>query len=381
MNGLYLLMSMGIGGTIGGVTNALAIKMLFRPRKAWKIGRWKVPFTPGLIPKRRDEIAVQLGRIVAEHLVTEEGIRERFLSEETRSKLEGWIAGQWDEWESSDATWYDKGIEMLGEEAVAQLVDQWDNLLEKGSGYVVELLSKGEWSDRTIRSFLPPEWVGEGMSKQTIVHNVSHYITGELFKFVASDRGEEWLKQVAKQMGGQGLFGSLAGMFMNNSGMVTMIREPVLRYIDSDEARGYVGRLLDERWEDWIDRRISDIAAAVGEERLKGLLYHTGAQWLDARKLLGVSVSSTLGRFAMVKVGWIRRASEWLIGWGSGQIHKVLKAIDIRQTVQEQVSRFPIERIEEILLEVSGKEFRMITWLGVLLGILIGALQGVVWLL
>jgi uncharacterized membrane protein YheB (UPF0754 family) len=189
------------------------------------------------------------------------------------------------------------------------------------------------------------------------------------------------LKQVATQVGGQGLFGSLAGMFMNNSGLVSMIREPVLRYLDSDEARGYVSQLLEERWEEWIDRSIGDLVGLVGEERLRSLVHSAGLNWLDARRLLGLSISQTIGLFAGKKSAWIDKVSEWMISWASGQIHKVLKAINLKQMVQDQVSRFPIERLEEILLEVSGREFRMITWLGVLLGILIGALQGVVWLL
>ncbi|WP_254259823.1 DUF445 domain-containing protein [Listeria fleischmannii] len=46
-----------IGGFIGAMTNFIAIRMLFRPFEAKYIGKWRVPFTPGLIPKRRDELA------------------------------------------------------------------------------------------------------------------------------------------------------------------------------------------------------------------------------------------------------------------------------------------------------------------------------------
>ena len=39
-----------IGGIIGLITNGLAIKMLFRPYKEIYIGKFRLPFTPGLIP-------------------------------------------------------------------------------------------------------------------------------------------------------------------------------------------------------------------------------------------------------------------------------------------------------------------------------------------
>ena len=42
-----------IGLIIGYVTNNIAIKMLFRPLKPVYIGKRRVPFTPGLIPKEK----------------------------------------------------------------------------------------------------------------------------------------------------------------------------------------------------------------------------------------------------------------------------------------------------------------------------------------
>ena len=46
-----------IGALIGYLTNWLAVKMLFRPRKALYIGKFHVPFTPGVIPRRKAALA------------------------------------------------------------------------------------------------------------------------------------------------------------------------------------------------------------------------------------------------------------------------------------------------------------------------------------
>ena len=42
-----------MGTIIGFGTNYIAVKMLFRPYTAKKIGKFTLPFTPGVIPKRR----------------------------------------------------------------------------------------------------------------------------------------------------------------------------------------------------------------------------------------------------------------------------------------------------------------------------------------
>lgn len=70
-----------IGALIGYLTNWLAVKMLFRPRKALYIGKLHVPFTPGVIPRRKAALATALGRMVSEMLVRKEDLKESLCSE------------------------------------------------------------------------------------------------------------------------------------------------------------------------------------------------------------------------------------------------------------------------------------------------------------
>ena len=61
---LSLLFSILMGAVIGYGTNTLAVGMLFRPFKPIYIGKWKLPFTPGLIPKEQARIADSLGELI-----------------------------------------------------------------------------------------------------------------------------------------------------------------------------------------------------------------------------------------------------------------------------------------------------------------------------
>ena len=60
-----------IGAIIGGITNIIAIRMLFHPYRPHYFLKIRIPFTPGLIPKRRGEIATKIGQVIEEHLLTE----------------------------------------------------------------------------------------------------------------------------------------------------------------------------------------------------------------------------------------------------------------------------------------------------------------------
>ncbi len=63
-----------LGAFIGYVTNRVAIKMLFRPLKTWKVFGIRVPMTPGVIPAKRHELALNIGEMVGEHLLTSKEI-------------------------------------------------------------------------------------------------------------------------------------------------------------------------------------------------------------------------------------------------------------------------------------------------------------------
>lgn len=77
-----------VGGVIGYITNDLAIRMLFRPRRAIYIGKFHVPFTPGLIPSQKSRIARSIGKVVSEQLLNEETLRQTLLSEGTINALQ-----------------------------------------------------------------------------------------------------------------------------------------------------------------------------------------------------------------------------------------------------------------------------------------------------
>lgn len=72
-----------VGAVIGYFTNYLAVKMLFRPRKAIKIGSWTLPLTPGVIPKGKARLAKAVGNAVSENLLTQEDMSQHLLNEDT----------------------------------------------------------------------------------------------------------------------------------------------------------------------------------------------------------------------------------------------------------------------------------------------------------
>ncbi len=64
------------GGIIGYFTNDIAIKMLFRPYRAIYIGRRRLPFTPGLIPRNQERLAKNVSDTIMGSLLTPEELQK-----------------------------------------------------------------------------------------------------------------------------------------------------------------------------------------------------------------------------------------------------------------------------------------------------------------
>jgi uncharacterized membrane protein YheB (UPF0754 family) len=77
-----------MGAIIGYVTNAIAIKMLFRPLKEVRVWGIRLPFTPGILPKERHKLALNIGYMVERELFTPEIVRKRLQSEDVARTLQ-----------------------------------------------------------------------------------------------------------------------------------------------------------------------------------------------------------------------------------------------------------------------------------------------------
>ena len=76
-----------IGAGIGYCTNYIAVKMLFRPYYPKKIGKWQLPFTPGIIPRRQPDLARAIGSAVGNNLFTGGDLKDLFLSDRVEESV------------------------------------------------------------------------------------------------------------------------------------------------------------------------------------------------------------------------------------------------------------------------------------------------------
>ncbi|MCF7890244.1 DUF445 domain-containing protein [Candidatus Bipolaricaulota bacterium] len=147
---LYLLGLPAVASIIGYSTNWIAIRMLFRPLEEKKLFGFRMPFTPGLIPRRKSDIADNIGRAVGEHLLTPAALEERLGSSQVKSELkkalESWI---------ESALTKERGSieEMIPEDAETDLEALTENLVKELQAGIENLVA-GEQLETLLREII-----------------------------------------------------------------------------------------------------------------------------------------------------------------------------------------------------------------------------------
>ncbi|WP_053082755.1 DUF445 domain-containing protein [Bacillus cereus] len=367
---LNMLTTTGLGAIIGGYTNHLAIKMLFRPHRPIYIGKFQVPFTPGLIPKRRDELAVQLGKMVVEHLLTPEGIGKKLTNEEFQKGLIHWAQVE-----------VDKVI--TNEQSLRHMLEKWNvaHVEEEATRKIEHVITEkihaflAEYYTYTWEQALPHS-VNEKV--ENAIPNVSAFILERGISFFESEEGKGRLSQMIDDFfASRGTLLNLVGMFLGNVSVVDRVQPEVIKFLGQDGTKQLLTDVLQKEWEKLKGRDVKELEAFVEKEMIVSSVLSAVKVEETVSKFLNQSVQQAcepVRETIIEKV--VPSAVTKGLKWGTENVESILNNLHLAEIVQQEVSTFSTERLEDLVLSITKNELKMITYLGALLGGMIGLVQG-----
>lgn len=371
---ITILFMVVIGSLIGGVTNHLAIKMLFRPHNPVYIWGKRLPFTPGLIPRRRDELAKQLGKTVVKYLLTPDTFRAKFFNATMREKVLEWLGQQTKEKIFTEEKTLQQWLDQAGLSHAPEMIEKkLDDLIVQQVGQVQNVLAT-----QTVEQLLPASWKGRAESK---IPEISRYILNKGDQYFDTVEGEQAIKGLIDGfLSSKGTFGGMIQMFIGDgSSLVPMLQREVKKFLSSDSTFHVLNNLLQKEWDklqvQTVPQLLGDLDFTSTTERIQKY----------AREQLAIR-----DRLDLPLVHYLPDGAKWLqdnvypklvettFTQVENKLEDILSRMDLENVVREQVDKFPVETLEDLVLGISKREFKMITVLGFLLGGIIGVVQGII---
>ncbi|EFR83757.1 conserved hypothetical protein [Listeria monocytogenes FSL F2-208] len=365
-----LLMAV-IGGFIGAMTNYIAIRMLFRPYKAIYLFNKRLPFTPGLIPKRRDELAEHIGKVVVSHLLTEDAIRARLLDENLQKEITDTITKMFHEKMQLETTPNELLHHFGYENAEIRSMAWIEKTMEKEINHFLSTKKTTKMSD-LIPTMLESELT-------TKLPHVTERITSKMALFVASEEGKSQIKQMLQKFFGEhGKMGSMARMFINVDSFSEKIQQEGLKLIDQEDTKNLINQLLTTEWKNFEAKELQELIPTEKQAHLAGQLTSELIQTFPHEKLFNQPIQVILRNYeATIVEKVIPFAVERMLDFVATHSAEIVERMDLAKLVETQIATFSLPEIEKLVVEISGRELKMITYLGGILGGFIGVIQGI----
>ncbi len=363
-----------IGAAIGGVTNHLAIKMLFRPHNAIYIKNWRLPFTPGLIPKRRDELAKQLGLTVVNYLLTPETFKKKFFSKDIQDKVEHFVQTKVEETIFTNDKTIQDWLNLAGFSHMPATIEQKVEAIVEGQFSSV----KNTLSTKSIRTLLSDDIQNTIDAKIPVA--VQHILEkGE--DYFLSPEGEMTIKAMIDDfLSSKGSLGGMINMFLgDSSSLVGKVQRELVKFLQAPGTTTLLTKIFTQEWEKFKDRPAMDFLQDVQFEPILSKLQVYVKEQLAISERLNQPISYYWPEGnEWAKYTVIPQVVEKAFVKAEEKLEDVLKRLNLQEVVREQVDSFPVEKLEELVLGISKREFKMITVLGAVLGGLIGIVQGLI---
>ncbi|MDV7767080.1 DUF445 domain-containing protein [Peribacillus sp. CSMR9] len=367
---IKILFMVVVGAVIGGFTNLLAIRMLFRPYKPIYIFGKQLPLTPGLIPKRQDELAKQLGKLVVDHLITPESIQSKVINDASIQNMKIFVQAE-----------VKKALST--EKSTAQLLDQ---LGMKNSSFTIEqrlqafILGKYEtWSEenrsKSLKDIVPPQIQQKALDS---IPDMSRFIVKKGKEYFNSAEGkgrlEDMLDDFFKE---RGKMINLIQMFIGNEKLIDKIQPEIIKFFEQSRTIDILSGMMMKEWgnlEKWDVEKIEEL---IGKETIRQLITEKTAEMMPVSSIMNKPVRELTASFTntIVEKGvpiFVGKGAEYLIN----HFQPLFQKLHLDDIVEEQVSSFSVSRLEEMVVSITKRELSMITYLGALLGGIIGLFQG-----
>lgn len=360
-----------IGALIGGVTNMIAIKMLFHPFKAYYIFGKRIPFTPGLVPKRREEIASKIGQVVEEHLLTESLIREKITSEAMHTSIYNTVQQQITALQSDKVT-----LQSLVQDFHIDLHEKTETWIKH---FLNERLNKKylEIENEQIETLVPQNLMHTIDEK---VLQIDEVILKRARYYISSDKGyHDIFEMIETFFNEKSRILSMLQMLMTKEAIAERVQAELLRLSEHPKAKRILKTQIQEEYQRLKSMPIRDI---VTKDQFNDKLEKFIEECISHLQIK-LKMHTPLNRlvpdmFTYLKSEGAEKLTAFIISTLAKRLTSIFKKVNIAGLVEEQINRFDLDYIERLIFEIANKELKLIMLLGFILGGIIGFFQGLI---
>ena len=365
-----LLMAL-IGALIGGMTNTIAIKMLFRPYEAKYLFGKRLPFTPGVIPMRREEASAKLGDIITGHLLTPEVFEEKLKSPETDQLIMHFIDRQIETIETERLT-PSYFLERLSSGLTDKIVLSFNEEIR------LKVSEEGnKLYGRTIDDIMPPDALNAVDSK---VAHLAYDINDKLVQYISSDKGYSDIYTMVDELTeNRGRLARSLKYIMTKDSLTERVQSELLKLIQQEKMINIENRVIEDEYNKIKQSELQELTTHSDLDNILNSIIKVLQEKSDIREILNTPITDfNKELFDRFKNYGKYQLKDNFIEYSGKNMSKIMNKLQLAEVIKKQIDSFELSKMESLVMDVANKEFKMIMLLGYVLGGIVGVVQGVI---
>lgn len=178
----------------------------------------------------------------------------------------------------------------------------------------------------------------------------------------------------------KGSFGGMIQMFVDDgSALVEKIQRELLKFLQAQSTTDMLNRIIATEWEKLKDRHAADFMQDINFAKIEQQLQ----SYVRKELALQDKLDKTIAHYWPAGEAWattemLPKVLDRGFKLAEGKVEDLLQKLNLQEIVRQQVDSYPIAMLEDLVLGIISKELRLITWLGGIIGGLVGVIQALI---
>ncbi|EHQ76966.1 PF04286 family protein [Staphylococcus epidermidis VCU057] len=230
---------------------------------------------------------------------------------------------------------------------------------------------------RKLSEILPQSFLDQCKGQ---IEYITDFLCERARNYLSSEKGERDIYEMLDTFFNEkGRIIGLLQMFMTKESIADRIQHELIRLTQHPQSQKIITKVLNDEYEIFKDKNLDEIIKEQQFKNYSQLVLNELKTYLNLKDKTERPIKQVVPQFIQfLEDDTSKRMTDFIIKGTSKHLTNIMKKINLRQLVEEQINTFDLKYIENLIIDIANKELKLIMTLGFILGGIIGFFQGVI---
>ncbi|RSL34355.1 DUF445 family protein [Salibacterium salarium] len=231
-------------------------------------------------------------------------------------------------------------------------------------------------SNKPINEVLPESLIKKG---DDLVPVLAHKVTEKGADYFRGEEGQRQLHLLLEKfLQGKGSMLNFLGTMFGSDKIIEKLQPEIVRFFEDPSSEAFIKEVIYQEWTNIQTKHLASFRTFIQTDKAASEIVKLLKKEIPLYQNLETPFIEWAPHYKEVIINkWIPGMMEVLQQFLIDRLPTLFDQLQLDEIVREQVDTFSVNRLEEMVLSISRREFKMITYLGAFLGGTVGFIQGI----